>query len=165
MCNFMYVYLHAHVCTHVCACIHGSQKLALGAFLQPIVFETEPLTDPEAFLFSSSGWPMSPSIPTLPPRGLQLYEPHPDFFFYIGSGDRTAAHACIISTSLNKPSLTSYAYFQRHSFVRAHTRQGNADSLTLWASSLKEFKELMNCIILWLCEELFEINRISCMVI
>lgn len=46
------------------------------------------------------------------------------------------------------------------------SRQGNAGSLiTLGARSLKEFRELMNFIMLWLCVVLFEVNGILCMVI
>lgn len=83
ICIFMYVHLHARVCTLVRASTR--QKLALGVFLQPIVFETECFTDPDVFQFSYSDWPVSPSIPTLPPQGLQVYTATPRFFFYIGS--------------------------------------------------------------------------------
>lgn len=76
------MYAYTLVCVHWCVHPHGSQKLALGVFLQPIVFETECFTDPEAFQFSYSGWPVSPSIPTLPPQGLQVYTATPRFFLH-----------------------------------------------------------------------------------
>lgn len=80
-------YVYFYVCTLTCSCVHlsvhprGSQMLALAVFLRPIVFET-------AFHWlwslqvSYSGWPVSPSIPTLPPRGLQVYTATPRFFLH-----------------------------------------------------------------------------------
>lgn len=141
---FLCMYTYMLVCVHLCVHPHGNQKLALGVFLQPTVFGTECFTDPEAFQFSYSGWPVSPSIPTCLPRDYKYTQPHPDFFIQV----QTSVHACIKSALLNKPSLISYACFQRHFSVEAALDSEMQTHSCYEQVVQKEFEELMSCIIL-----------------